>query len=85
VTSHINISRESGVRIALDSRNPGLAVTELLQADQQEPYGSTCWRVRSRAPGEESEAKRMALAAANAHTLPTLSYAFIRMKAKKMP
>jgi tetratricopeptide (TPR) repeat protein len=70
--------------IALDSQNPALAVTELLQADQQDPYVLYALARAFEGTGQESEANAMALAAANAHTLPTLSYAFVRMKAKKM-
>jgi tetratricopeptide (TPR) repeat protein len=70
--------------IALQERNFDRAVTELAQGDQQNPYVLYLTAVTYRAKGDGTKAKELAGRAADMNTLPTLSYAFVREKAKQM-
>ena len=70
--------------IALEEKNYELALKELQQANQQDPY--TLYRMGQayQGKGDDAKAKDYFTRAADQNTLPTLNYAFVRAKAKKM-
>jgi tetratricopeptide (TPR) repeat protein len=77
----IRQSHELAGLIELDAQKFDLAETELRQADQQNPFVLYALARAYEGAGDASTALTLATAAANANTLPTLPYAFIRMKA----
>ena len=70
--------------IALDARTFDLAVTELKQANQQDPFVLFALARAYQGTGDSAMARTLALAVANANILPTLPFAFVRRKALKM-
>jgi len=80
----ISQAHELAGLIALDAQKFGLAAAELGQANQQNPYVLYALARAHRGAGDAAKARTFASAAANANTLQTLPYAFVRMKAKKM-
>jgi len=70
--------------IALDELNFDLAVTELGQANQQDPFVLYALARAYQGIGDPLKTRTWALAAANANILPTLPFAFVRRKALKM-
>ena len=70
--------------IAIHDQKFDLAVTELGQANQQDPAVLFATARAYQGAGDAAKARTWAAAAANANTLPTLPYAFIRTKAKHM-
>ena len=70
--------------IALQDKKYDQALEELRQGNQQDPY--TLYRIALayQGKGDQTKAADFFRQAANQHTLPTLNYAFVRAKAKKM-
>jgi tetratricopeptide (TPR) repeat protein len=70
--------------IALQERKYDQALEELRQGNQQDPY--TLYRIglAYQGKGDQARAADFFRRAADQHTLPTLNYAFVRAKAKKM-
>jgi tetratricopeptide (TPR) repeat protein len=70
--------------IALQNKKYDQALEELRQGNQQDPY--TLYRIALayQGKGDQTKAADFFRQAANQHTLPTLNYAFVRAKAKKM-
>jgi tetratricopeptide (TPR) repeat protein len=70
--------------IALQEEQYGQALEELRQGNQQDPY--TLYRIALayQGKGDHGKAADFFGQAANQYTLPTLNYAFVRAKAKKM-
>jgi tetratricopeptide (TPR) repeat protein len=70
--------------IALQEKKYDQALEELRQGNQQNPY--TLYRIALAYQGKGDQAKAVDFfrQAADQHTLPTLNYAFVRAKAKKM-
>jgi len=70
--------------IALGERNFSGAVEELKQGNQQDPY--TLFRLGQayEGKGDQARASELFQQAADQNTLPTLNYAFVRLKAKRM-
>ena len=60
------------------------AIAEFGKANQQDPYVIYLTALAHQSKGDTTKSKELAQQAANAYTLPTLNYAFARMKAKKM-
>jgi tetratricopeptide (TPR) repeat protein len=70
--------------IALQEKNYDQALTELKQGNQQDPYTLYQIGLAYQAKGESAKAGDFFRQAADQHTLPTLNYAFVRAKAKRM-
>jgi tetratricopeptide (TPR) repeat protein len=70
--------------IALQEKKYDQALEELRQGNQQDPY--TLYRIglAYQGKGDQARAADFFRQAANQYTLPTLNYAFVRAKAKKM-
>ena len=70
--------------IALQEKQLDEAVDHLGQADQQDPYVLYTTALAYQGKGDATKAKGFAHRAATMNTLPTLHYAFVRVKANKM-
>jgi tetratricopeptide (TPR) repeat protein len=70
--------------IALQEKQYDQALEDLRQGNQQDPYTLYQVALAYRGQGDQSKAADFFRQAANQHTLPTLRYAFVRAKAKKM-
>jgi tetratricopeptide (TPR) repeat protein len=70
--------------IALQEKDFDHAISELAQANQQDPYVLYSTALAYRGKGDQAKAKETAQRAANMNTLPTLPYAFVRSSAKKI-
>jgi tetratricopeptide (TPR) repeat protein len=70
--------------IALQEKKFDQAIAELNQGNQQDPYTLYRLGLAYQGKGDEARAAEFFQRAANQNTLPTLNYAFVRMKAKKM-
>jgi len=70
--------------IALREQKFDEAVAHLGQASQQDPYVLYTTALAYQGKGNAAKAKELAGQAASLNTLPTLDYAFVRAKAKKM-
>jgi len=70
--------------IALQEKKFDQALEELRQGNQQDPY--TLYRIALayQGKGDQAQAADFFRQAANQYTLPTLNYAFVRAKAKRM-
>ena len=71
-------------RIALDQKDYDKAVTELEQANQQDPHNLYRLGQAYQGKGETAKAQKYYAQAAAFNSLPQLNYAFIRTKAQKM-
>jgi tetratricopeptide (TPR) repeat protein len=69
--------------IALEEKNYDKAVSELKQANQQNPYDLYRLCKAYQAAGDAGHAKEYCRKAANFNSLPAINYAFVRMKAAK--
>jgi tetratricopeptide (TPR) repeat protein len=69
--------------IALKEKNFDQAISELGQADQQNPYVLYKIAVANQGKGDQANATEMFKRAAESYSLPTLDYVFIRAKAKE--
>jgi tetratricopeptide (TPR) repeat protein len=70
--------------IALQEQKYDEAVTELKQGNQQNPYTLYLIGLAHQRQGDVGKAAEFYRQAANQNTLPTLNYAFVRGKAKRM-
>jgi lipopolysaccharide biosynthesis regulator YciM len=69
--------------IALEEKDYGKAVSELQQANQQNPYDLYRLCQAYQGKGDAGQAKEFCKKAAEFYSLPAINYAFIRMKAIK--
>jgi tetratricopeptide (TPR) repeat protein len=69
--------------IALKEKKFDQAISELEQANRQDPYVLYKTAVAYQGKGDTAKANEMFKQAAESYTLPTLSYVFIRAKAKE--
>ena len=69
---------------ALAEKDYGKALTELLQANQQDPYNLYRLALAYEGKGDKVHAKEFFQKAADFHSLPFLNYVFVRNKAAKM-
>ena len=70
--------------IALGQKEFARAVNELSQGNQQDPYTLYRLALAYQGKGDQAKASKLFEQAADQNTLPTLNYAFVRLKAKKM-
>jgi tetratricopeptide (TPR) repeat protein len=70
--------------IALEEKNFDAAITELLQANQQNPYDLYRLCLAYQGKGDNAKAKESCSKAANFNSLPALNLAFVRTKAAKV-
>jgi tetratricopeptide (TPR) repeat protein len=70
--------------IALEEKDYGKAVSELQQANQQNPYDLYRLCQAYQGQGDGAHAKEFCGKAANFYTLPAIQYAFVRTKAAKV-
>jgi tetratricopeptide (TPR) repeat protein len=80
----IRQAHELAGTIALEEKQFDQAITELGQANQQDPYVIYSTALAYQGKGDKSKAKELAWKAATANILPTLNYVFIRTDAKKI-
>jgi tetratricopeptide (TPR) repeat protein len=80
----VQLGHELTGAIALQEKKYDQALEELRQGNQQDPY--TLYRIALayQGKGDQGKAGEYFKQAANQHTLPTLNYAFVRAKAKRM-
>jgi tetratricopeptide (TPR) repeat protein len=79
----IKQAHELAGRIALAQKNYDLAVTELQQANHQDPYNLYRLSLAYQAKGDAAQAHEFIKKAAEFYSLPQLNYSFIRAKAQK--
>jgi len=77
-------SHELAGRIALARKDCGLAISELEQANQQDPRNLYRLGQAYQGKGDGAEAQKYFAKAASFNSLPALNYAFVRAKAQKM-
>ncbi len=77
-------THELAGRIALAQKDYDKAVTELEQANQQDPHNLYRLGQAYQGKGETAKAQKYYAQAAAFNSLPQLNYAFIRVKAQKM-
>ena len=70
--------------IALQEKKYDQALEDLRQGNQQDPYTLYRIAVAYQGKGDQAHAADFFRQAANQYTLPTLNYAFVRAKAKRM-
>jgi tetratricopeptide (TPR) repeat protein len=70
--------------IAMEEKDYDKAVSELKQANQQNPYDLYRLCQAYSAKGDAAAAKEQCQKAANFNSLPAIQYAFVRMKASKV-
>jgi len=70
--------------IALEEKDYGKAVSELQQANQQNPYDLYRLCQAYQGQGDGARAKEFCGKAASLYTLPAIQFAFVRMKAAKV-
>jgi tetratricopeptide (TPR) repeat protein len=76
-------SRELAGRIALAQKDYDKAITELAQANDQDPRNLYRLAEAYQAKGDNAKAEEFRTKAADFNSLPALNYAFIRSKAKR--
>lgn len=76
-------AHELAGRIALAEKDYNTAITELEQANLQDPRNLLCLSQAYEAKGDSAKAKDYLTRAAGFNSLPALNYAFIRVKAQK--
>jgi tetratricopeptide (TPR) repeat protein len=82
--NQIWLGHELTGRIALAEKKYDLAIEELLQANQQNPYNLYRLATSYQVKGDKERAKEFCRKAAEFNGLPALNYAFIRVKAEKL-
>jgi tetratricopeptide (TPR) repeat protein len=70
--------------IGLQEKKFDQAIAELAQGNQQDPYTLYRLGMAYQEKGDSSKAADFFQRAADQNTLPTLNYAFVRLKAKRM-
>ena len=81
--NQIKLAHELLGRIALEEKNYDAAITELNQANQQNPVVLYLLGQAYKGKGDDSNAKASFTKAAKFNSLPQLNYAFVRSKAEK--
>ncbi len=82
--AQLKLSHELAGRIALAQKDYDTAISELQQANQQDPRNLFRLGQAYQAKGDKDQAQKFYAAAAEFNSLPALPYAFIRTKAQKM-
>jgi tetratricopeptide (TPR) repeat protein len=82
--AEIKQAHELNGAIALQEKKFDQAIAELSRGNQQDPYTLYQLALAYQGKGNEGKAAAYFEQAALQHTLPTLNYAFVRMKAKRM-
>ncbi|HEY1463450.1 MAG TPA: tetratricopeptide repeat protein [Terriglobales bacterium] len=80
----ITLGHELAGRLALGQKDYDTALTELAQANQQDPRNLLRVSQAYAGKGDSTKAQQWLQQAADFNPLPALNYAFIHMKAKKM-
>ena len=80
----MKLAHELAGRIALAQKNYDTAISELEQANQQDPRNLYRLAQAYQAKGDKNKAQKLYADAARFNSLPALPYAFIRVKAQKM-
>jgi len=81
--AQLKLAHELDGRIALAQKNYEQAISELEQANQQDPRNLLRLSEAYKAKGDATKAKDFCAKAADFNSLPALNYAFIRVKAQK--
>jgi tetratricopeptide (TPR) repeat protein len=79
----IRLAHELAGRIALAQKDYDKAISELEQANQQDPRNLYRLSQACQAKGDSAKAQDFLKKAADFNSLPALNYAFIRVKAQK--
>jgi tetratricopeptide (TPR) repeat protein len=79
----LKLAHELAGRIALTQKDYDTAITELQQANEQDPRNLFRLSAAFHAKNDAAQAKQYCKRAAEFNSLPQLNYAFIRVKAKK--
>ena len=82
--NQIQMGHQVAGRIAFAEKKNDMAVAELLQSNQQNPYNLYRLALVYKEMGDKVKAKEFCKKAAKFNSLPALNYAFIRMKAEKL-
>ncbi len=82
--AQIKLAHELAGRIALAQKHYDDAITELEQANQQDPRNLYRLGQAYQAKGDKEKAQKFYTEAAGFNSLPALNYAFVRSKAQKM-
>jgi tetratricopeptide (TPR) repeat protein len=82
--AQVKLAHELAGRIALAQKDYDTAITELQQANQQDPRNLYRLGQACQAKGDKEKAHKFYTEAAEFNSLPALNYAFIRIKAQKM-
>jgi tetratricopeptide (TPR) repeat protein len=82
--AQLKLAHELAGRIALSQKDYDTAISELQQANQQDPRNLYRLGQAYQAKGDKDQAQKFYAAAADFNSLPALPYAFIRSKAQKM-
>ena len=82
--NQLRFAHELAGIIALTAKDGDKAVSELLQANQQDPYNLYRLGLAYRIQGNETKSREFFKKAAEFNSLPFLNYAFVRTKAKEM-
>lgn len=82
--AQVKQAHELAGRIALEEKKYEQAISELLQANQQNPYDLYRLCQAYQGHGDQQKAKEFCGKAAGFNSLPQLNYALIRSKAKKL-
>jgi tetratricopeptide (TPR) repeat protein len=81
--NQIKLAHELAGRIALEEKNYDMAVSELAQANQQNPDTLYLLGLAYQGKGDAAQAKASFTKAAKFNSLPALNYALVRSKAQK--
>jgi tetratricopeptide (TPR) repeat protein len=84
IPSQVRQAHELSGMIALAEKDYDRAITELQQANQQNPQNLYRLCQAYQGKGDNAKAKEFCSKAAGFNSLPQLNYAFIRAKAQKM-
>jgi len=82
--AQLKLAHELAGRIALAQKEYDTAISELHQANQQDPRNLYRLGQSFQAKGDKDQAQKFYAAAAEFNSLPALPYAFIRTKAQKL-
>ena len=82
--AQVKLAHELAGRIALAQKDYDTAISELEQANQQDPRNLYRLGQAYQAKGDKDKSQKLYAEAAGFNSLPALNYAFIRVKAQKM-
>lgn len=83
-SNQIRLVHELAGSIALAEKKSDVAIAELLQSNQQDPYDLYRIAVAYQTKGDKVQAKEFCKKAAHFNGLPQLNYAFVRSKAEQL-